>query len=113
MSDSNLKLHYHLAELWALIGVTMIAYLSFFQGITLSLSGPQLLLILLISLGFGFGHSLFLNSYYVRVLDKLIEFQQTKTHLDLTELHSLRLKLFKLPLKRALWIFERFLISGL
>lgn len=114
MSLKSFKMRYYLSELWAVLGIGLIFHFFYFISQRPDNLPPRFLFYLFVSLVLGFGHSIFLNSRFIRALLKSFELHsRIDDNFDFELQLHLRRQIFQVPLKRALWMFERFAVSGI
>jgi len=111
MTSSNLLRRYHTTELWAIPGVVVFTYISFFLSNLSIYDFYIFLLVILLTFIVGYGHSLYLNWRLLKPIKILLHLEDQT--LDPQAMIELRRQLFELSLKRTILTLERGGISGL
>jgi len=114
MTLKKIKYKYHLTELWALIGFSIIIYYVVLYG---NLPGVDLDSITSVALGaflIGFFFSLPRNWTLLKPLSSLDSaFEQLNRDMNVeTNILTIRQNVFELPSKRAFWMMMRFITGG-
>ncbi|MFC1850909.1 methyl-accepting chemotaxis protein, partial [candidate division CSSED10-310 bacterium] len=113
MTAKNLKIKYHMSELWALYGLFIILYFIYLHARLSSIAIEKIVPLVLLAIIGGFGSTLFRNWYLFQSVRLTLAWDTFQGDITEEALLTARGRIFELPLKRAFWMFERFLASGI